>query len=211
VTDVRVKAIVCIGLTLIAVAVALTLAQSPLMAVRPTGSQLSLIETVRHQTRVCQRGEELPSGISAIRLRVFTFLGPRVVLDALADGHIVAHGERGSGWTGGAVTVPVNSPSQAASGVTLCFTLLAGEDEDIELIGQPAATPVATANGQPLGGRVAVEYMRPGPSSWWSLATVIARRIGWGRAEGAWSAYAAIVLMFGVVAASSYLTLRRLG
>jgi len=47
-----------------------------------------------------------------------------------------------------------------------------------------------------LHGRVRVEYMRPGSSSWWSLAGTVARRMSLGRGwPGGWSVPLALVLM----------------
>jgi len=56
-----------------------------------------------------------------------------------------------------------------------------------------------------------IEYLRPGESSWWSLATSVARRMGLGRAEtGTWVALLAILLMVAVGGAMSRVILKEL-
>ncbi len=60
-----------------------------------------------------------------------------------------------------------------------------------------------------LPGRIAVEYVRAGSSSWWSLVPSVARRMGLGRAwAGTWVAAMVALLMVTGIVLASWLTLR---
>jgi hypothetical protein len=186
-----------------------TLSGSPLAVAGVNTAQEISIKTVRQPVAACQADELLPRETSAVRLRVDAFLGPRVTLAAFAHGRVISHGERGSGWTGGAVTIPVNPLPTATAGVDLCFMIFLNDDETAELVGEPTA-PARAAHSRAgsLPGRVRVEYMRPG-SSWWALAPAVAHRMGLGRAaSGTWSVFVAIALMAGVALACSRAILR---
>ncbi len=53
-----------------------------------------------------------------------------------------------------------------------------------------------------------IEYLRPGPGSWWSLASAVARRMGLGRApSGTWVALLPLALMSVAVALAAWLVL----
>jgi hypothetical protein len=212
VIGVRLKLVVGAGLILGAAAIAVTLAQSPITIARVNTAEHSLVEVAHQQTSACQAGETLPRQTSAIRLRAYAFLGPRVEVQVLAHGRVIAHGERESGWTGGVVTVPVNRLAAARSGVEVCFTLLV-RNEPVELVGEQTigALAASSANG-PLAGRVRIEYLRPGSASWWSIAPEVARRMGLGRAAaGSWNGLLAIALTCALVGLCARLIIRELG
>jgi hypothetical protein len=213
VTRARLKLLLVAGFLLGLVGIAITLTQAPITVARVNTAQTAFVAEVHQKTSVCQPGEVLPRGTSAIRLRAYAFLGPRVTVAVLAHSHVIAHGERGSGWTAGVVTVPVNPLSSTRAGVELCFTLFGNGDESIGLVGEPNdAAPLARGQNAPLPGRVRVEYLRPGGASWWSLAPEVARRMGLGHAPaGSWGVLLVIALMGGLVALCSRLILRELG
>jgi hypothetical protein len=65
--------------------------------------------------------------------------------------------------------------------------------------------------GEPLPGRIKIEYLRADHSSWWSAAQAVARRMGLGRAPtGTWIALLLTGLMGVVVVTASWLTLKEL-
>lgn len=195
-----------------AAAIGIALSRSPAVVVRVSSVQHVPIERTRDRLSACQSGEVLPRDTTAIRLRVFAFLGPRVVIRVLERGRTIAQGTRGSGWTGGVVTVPLRVRPATVSGTDVCFTLFLNGDETAELVGERTASALAarTAAG-PLPGRVRIEYLRPGPSSWWSLAPSVARRMGLGHAwSGAWSAILVAALMGAVAILCLRLALRGL-
>jgi hypothetical protein len=208
----RLKVVVAAGLLLGVAAVAITLSHSPI-AVAGVNTPLEVpIGAPQPGKTYCQSHEVLPRDTSAIRLRSYAFLGPRVKVTISARAHLIAHGERASGWTGGVVTVPVNRLSTTRSGLDLCFTFFTNEDESIGFFGEPTEALAARGSSGSLSGRVRAEYLRPSHSSWWSLAPEVARRMGLGRApSGTWSVLLAVALMVGVFALCARVILRELG
>ncbi|HTU77351.1 MAG TPA: hypothetical protein VMF09_01170 [Solirubrobacteraceae bacterium] len=193
------------GLALTALGIGVLLSRSP-PVVAGTG-------TVRQEKRfasspggasVCQAGERLPAGTSALRLALAAILGPAVTVEVLEGDRLLTRGERGAGWGGGAVTVHVKPLARTRSAVTVCFAF-AGEHERVSLLGEetPASLAASTPQGV-LPGRIRIEYLRPGGSSWWSLAAQVARHMGLGRAwAGTWIA----LLVLSLTAASATLAL----
>jgi hypothetical protein len=213
VIDRRVKLTVGAGLLLAVAAIAIDLSQSPITVAAVNTAQISYLGSTEQPIYACQSGESLPRETSAVRLRAFSFFGPRVRIDVLASGHVIAHGERGSGWTGGAVTIPLNRLSTARPQVKLCFTFFLNGDETTEFVGELTAEALAAHGPHALlPGRVRVEYMRPDRSSWWSLVPQVARRMGLGHAgSGTWSVLLAAALMIGLALVCSRVALRELG
>ena len=101
---------------------------------------------------------------------------------------------------------PLDRPATHA---TVCFAF-AGAEERVSFLGVPTAgASGAWTSAGPLPGRMAVEYLRPGRSSWWSLAPSVARRMGLGRAwAGTWVVLLAGSLMALAIALGSWLTIR---
>jgi hypothetical protein len=201
------------GLALTALAVVVTLSQSPLGVAATNSVQgREELETLHQGTALCQPGETIPRGTTAIRLGIFAWLGPRVTLAAYSGNRAVTEGQRGSGWTGWVVTVPVKPLSHSVSHVKLCFAIHLAGDETVKVVGEHRSADGAYhSNGTPLGGRATVEYMQPGKRSWWSLASLVARRIGFGHADsGPWSVFVVIALAAAVALAVSRIVLREL-
>jgi hypothetical protein len=207
-----VKIVVVGGLAALAVGLLLTLSGSPLtVAASNTRAYLTFF-AVRHPVHLCQAGEVLPARISAMRLSVYASSGPRVVVRAFEHGAVIASGETASGWTGGVVTVPVKPLAQARTDVTVCVDLHSNGNETVSLVGELADRRHA-ARGEHgvFPGRVQIEYLRPGRSSWLSLAPEVARRMGLGHAgSGTSGVLFVIVLMVGVIGLSSRTTIRNL-
>lgn len=210
--DTRLKVALGTGLVVGAVALGVTLSGSPLAVARVNTATLTGLGNIHQPLAACQSDEVLPRGSTAIRLRIFGFSGPRVTAAVLEHGRVIAHGERGAGWSGGAVTVPIEPLSTTISGVELCYGVYGNADESDGLVGEVGAHGDAafTSSGSLLG-RLRVEYMRPRVSSWWSLATAVAHRLGLGRAaSGSWWAVVAIALMGFVVVLCSWQIMRGL-
>jgi hypothetical protein len=208
----RVKVTLAIGLVLIVAAIGLTLTQAPMSLARRSTNEDRALKSASRRTHVCQSNELLPRGTTAIRLHIFAEYGPKVTVKVLAGGRVVAQGQQRAGWTGGVVTVPVGALARTRSGARLCVTLLLNGDETVSLLGaQTSAGHAAREGATALPGRLTVEYLRPGPSSWWSLLPEVARRAGLGRAvSGTWSVALVGVLMAGVLALCSGLIVREL-
>jgi hypothetical protein len=204
-----VKVIVAGGLAALTAALLLTLLGSPItVAASNTRAYLTFFST-RRPIHLCQAGEVLPPRTSAMRLSLYAFSGPRVAVRVLEHGAAIASGETASGWTGGVVTVPVKPLGRARTGVTVCISLHTNGDETVFLVGELADREhAARGDGGALPGRVQIEYLRPGRSSWLSLAPEVARRMGLGRAaSGTWGVLFVIALMIGVIVLSSRTTL----
>jgi hypothetical protein len=202
------------GLVLLAIALAIVLSGSPLVVIRANATPADEpILRATGNSGACQDGEALPAGVSAIRLILVAVVGPQVGVTVTAGSRPLAAGSTGSGWTAGAVTVPVKPLSHATPGARICFKL-GRSAEGVEVGGSKASAAVAarSLDGRPLPGRFTVEYLHRGSSSWWSSAKAVSRRLGLGHAPaGSWIALLLIVAMGGVVATASWLVTRELG
>ncbi len=208
-----VRVALALGGTLLALALALTLAGSPatLAGTNGIGEGAEVARTNR-ATSACQVGETLPAGTSAVRLTLAAEIGPAVAVTASYGGRTITRGARGGGWTGASVTVPVRPVSRAASEAKLCFSL--GRPlEDVAIFGEkePGATALTGPRGERLPGRIGVEYLRPGRASWLSQLPAIARRMGFGHAwGGAWIAFALLIAMAAAAGLLAWLALGEL-
>jgi hypothetical protein len=203
----RVRVALAVGLVLLLVAVAVVLSQSPL-TVAGTNSVVANPRTLVAPGRstVCAPAGTIPAGTSAIRLSIVGNAGPHVKLTARSGIQPVASGERAAGWgIAESLTVPVNRASETAPNTEICLDF------------GPAVEPVAI-NGSlsrtVAGGQVPtfrVEYLQPGSNSWWSLASGVAQRMGWGHApSGTWIVFLLIALMIAVAALAAQLVIREL-
>jgi hypothetical protein len=210
----RAKVVLAAGLVLMAIAIVVTLSGSPLVVAHANGTvpNEAIVETA-NEAEACQGGEVLPAGISAIRITLLSDAGPRVSLTALSGARVLTDGVAGSGWTSGAVTVPVRPVARTVSDVRICFRL-GPTVETVALYGSPTRAAVAARDreGNPLPGRITIEYMRSALGSWWSDASAVARHIGLGRApSGTWIALLLLVLMGAAVASASWMAAKGLG
>jgi Predicted membrane protein (DUF2142) len=205
---VRVGVALLVGFALIAATVGLVLSGSP-MRVLGTNSfaEGSTALIIPSGSGLCQDGEVLPRGTSALRLDLDSNVGPRVTVTVLSRGHVLARGTHGSGWVGGNLTVGIARIRRTTRNAEVCFAL-APARERVLLVGGPvrdsglAVPPV----------RMGVEYLAPGQRSWWSSALSVARRIGLGRApSGTWVVLLPVALMLLVAMLAACLCLRELG
>jgi hypothetical protein len=209
---VRVAVALVVGLALLAMALGVTLSGSPVAVLRTNRTPaFQIVAQTYKSAKACQAGEVVPAGTSAIRLSLESVAGPEVSVSALSGTHLLTSGVAGSGWTGAAVTVPVKPVARTTSHVQICFKL--GKSKELVVIdGAPAGRAMAaTDEGQLLGGRVRIEDLRASHSSWWSLASTVARRMGLGHApSGTWTVLLLLALMGAAVATASWLTLKEL-
>jgi hypothetical protein len=199
------------GLTLLAVAIALTLLGSPLSVAatnRPPGGEAQQIASTRGGGDYCQAGETLPRGTSAIRVSLSASIGPRVRLAVSSGGRELTSGAEDPGWTGLVVGVPVRPLARTVSAATVCVSFHVAH-ETVALLGQrtPAAS-AARAGRAALAGRMWIEYLRPGSRSWASLAAAVVRHMGLGRAwSGSGIVFLALALLVAVGVLASALVL----
>ncbi len=208
----RIVVVIASGLLIMVGALAFTLSQSPItVASTSTVGELSSLGTLTKKTKACQYNEVIPREVTAIRLRALMFTGARVTVTASAGGHVIAQGERASGWTGGVVTMPVEPLPTQTQGVQICFGFYLNGSEAVSLLGGRSRVTPPGQHANPRLRRATVEYLRQGSSSWWSLATQVARRMGLGHAgSGTWCVFLVLALMGGVIVLVSRLTLREL-
>ncbi len=191
------------------VALALLLSKSPATVTGASSSSYAPLAIVKRLS-VCQAGESLPRGTSALRLGVNAFAGPRTTVAVLSHGAVVDRGERGSGWTGGTVTIPIGRLANALNDATLCYRVFNEAHETLYLNGEQAPI-VAAAHGASgaLPGRLHVEYLTSDGPSWWSLVSEVSWRMGIGHGpSGEWNVVLAVVLMSGLMLVCSYAVVR---
>ena len=205
-----VKIALAAGVTLLAIAIGLTLASSPMTVaatdkVHGEGREPTTIAGTRQRVSFCQMGETLPHGTSAVRLSLGASIGPRVRVVVDSRGRPITGGEEESAWTGWVVTVPVKPLPATVSRVAVCVSFQA-RNETVALLGRTTSSAIAAREGsQPLPGRMWVEFLRPGARSWASLASSIVRNMGFGRAYGG---VGIVLLAFALLVALAALTLR---
>jgi hypothetical protein len=193
----------------VAIAIGVVLARSP---VTVAGNNSVAAEHgagyVYGGTTNCQVAGTVPRGTSAIRFSFSNNVGPAVTVKVLSGGRVVTQGTRHAGWgVDETVTVPVKRISHAIPDARVCVAF-GPTVEAVEINGSVARA--TTPSGSAV--RFRMEYLRPGDSSWWSLASTVARRMGLGHApSGTWIVFLLIALMITVATLVSRLLLRELG
>lgn len=200
-----VKVTLVVGVALIALVGAVTLTRSPPRVVRAAARAQVIRPIAVSDAEICQANEVLPAGVSAIRISLGAYFGPKVRVEVSSGGRVLTQGTRGAGWTGNSVTVPVTPLPRTASPVKLCFDA-APNSELVYVVGSEASkSEAAVWRGESLGGRVAVEDLAAGQASWWSRILQVARHMGVGHTlDGTWVA----LLVAALVAAAGLLAMR---
>jgi hypothetical protein len=199
------------GLALLAIAIAVVLSRAPL-TVAGTNSipAHSPVYFASGRAVGCQPSGTIPEGTTAIRVSVSQNTGPKVTLEALSGPFVVARGERQAGWgITETVTVPVKRVARTIPNAKICVAF-GRAIEPVQING--VLVRATSAAGPPTADvRFAVEYLRPGSSSWWSLASTVARRMGFGHApSGTWIVFLLLALSIAIVVLASWLILREL-
>jgi hypothetical protein len=194
----RVRTALAAGLGMIVLATVPVLSQSPLVVLASNSTPASEeLATATATASACQSGERLPQGTVAIRLSLGAFLGSALSVKASAASRVLTTGERGSGWDARTVTVPVREVSRPSFPTQVCFAI-PRVGEKVELLGARSAPGSAAraTNGEVLAGRLRIEYLGRGRSSWLALLGTVARKMGFGRAwSGTWIALLVLALM----------------
>jgi hypothetical protein len=208
-----VKIALAMALALVAVAVGAVLFHHPLGAVGANAVEAPLYRNggVFGNASSCEKGETVPRGTTAIRISLGANVDPRITVKVFAGSRLITQGERSpGGGLNASATVPVERVSETVHDARVCMSLGPSE-EPIGIRGIPVQRP-ADGNVYELQGvELRMEYMQPGPSSWWSLITPIAYHFGLGRAaSGTWIVFLVLALMLTVVALASSLALKEL-
>jgi hypothetical protein len=202
---VRIPLVLIVGLLLTAFAVALAVSRSPLVLLSASPTQVEGgLTGVQSGTTVCQAGETLPAGTSAIRFSLSSAYGPSMSVEARADGQLLTRGSRGGEWVG-PTAIAVTPVAHTSTNVTVCLKVGTVTEGTALSGGKASRGHTATINGNPSTGGMRIEYLRPGPKSFASLASSIATHMGMGNASGgSWIVFLLIVLMATIVALASW-------
>ncbi|HEV7936523.1 MAG TPA: hypothetical protein VGP18_00685 [Solirubrobacteraceae bacterium] len=208
----RVAVALSVGLALLVVAILAILTRSPLTVIGTNSVPAAVTNELQNgNLSRCQSVGTFPKGTSAIRIAIEpTSAGPTVTAKVLSGTRVLTEGQLVSGWgAASSATVPVKPLAQTLEDAVIC-TAIGPAVLPFRIRGTPARRSAAGAN-KLQDMFLSMEYMRPGPQSWWSLAPSIAYHMGLGRAaSGAWIVYFTIALMLAVVILSARLTLKEL-
>lgn len=189
------------GFALLVVALAVVLLQAE---PRSAGSnfipELGEVAKLRGPARRCQDGETVPADTAGVRFLVGTYGRPAPALSVLVrrpGGAVLTSGRLAGGGPEGRVDVPLREVDRLQGGVSVCLTI------------QGRGRTVLYGSG----GRVHLEWMRPGSESWLGLAPTIAHRLSLGRWDplGALLLPALALLLLGAWVGAAWLVLREAG
>jgi hypothetical protein len=195
-----------VGVALIAIAVALTLTRSPPRVVRTSSLGQATVASALADASFCQAGEALPAGVSGIRLTIWAYFGANIHVTVSSGSRTLTAGRRGPDWTGSTVTIPVTPLRHAVSPVKVCIDV-GPNSEVLYFTGTeaPRSAAAVTSTGEPLAGRLGIEYLAAGNRSWWSRILEVARHMGLGHAlTGTW----VVLLIAALMAAVGGLAIR---
>lgn len=201
-----------VGIALIAIVGAYTLTRSPPRVVRASSLGQAPVATTIADASFCQSGETLPAGVSGMRLAIWAFFGANIHVTVSSGSRTLTAGTRGPDWTGSSVTVPVTPLRHAVSPVKVCIDV-GPNSEVLYFMGREAPQSLAavTSTGEPLAGRLGIEYLAAGNRSWWSRILEVARHMGLGHAlSGTWVVLLIAALMAAVGGLAIRVALREL-
>jgi hypothetical protein len=207
------KITIAAALALTLFAIALTLSRSPLVlagtnSIADEGT--AELDDGHASTSSCQQAGVVPQGTTAIRVALEVLaVGPAVTVKVLSGTSVVTEGREPAGWgVATSATVPVTRVPRTLQHARICITI--GPAVEPFRVRGTAIRP--NAEVRHLGEiRLQAEYLRPGPDSWWSLASSVARDIGVGSAAGGpWIAFPVLALMLLVALLVTRLALREL-
>jgi hypothetical protein len=206
----QVAVTITVGFAVIVIVLLVVLLQTPST---PISSNAVTVERelglFSGRATVCQKDERLPVSTSALRMSLVSYIGPEVSVTVLHAGRVLAAGRRAGGWVSSFLTLPLHPAARASQYVEICLTRSPG-NRAVGLFGNSAPRALAaTSNGQPLPGRLRIEYLKPGSESWLARATSVARRVGLGHSpSGTWIVLPLASLMAAAIALGAWLLLR---
>jgi hypothetical protein len=206
-------AVLAVGLALIGITIAVVLAHSPsTVAGTNSVSTADHIELEKGGLTDCQPAATIPRGTSAIRIGIEALrFNPAVAIRLFVGSHVIREDQQLAGTVSApTVTVPIAPLANAVHGARICTTV-GPSIQTIRFYGQPGRSPVQATTNPLQNAELHMEYLRPGPTSWWSMLPSIAYHAGLGRAPGGtWIVFLMIALMLVIVALTSRLLIQEL-
>jgi hypothetical protein len=199
------------ALALMLLAVVITLARAPLVVIGTNSiadDATAELADGRAGTSACQQAGVVPQGTTAIRVAIEVLaVGPAVTVKVLSGTGVVTEGHEPAGWgVATSATVPVRRVPATLQHARLCIAI-GPTVEPFRVRGSPVGPEADVRHLR--GIRLQAEYLRPGPRSWWSLASSVAHDIGIGNATGGgWVAFPILALMALVALLAIQLTVR---
>jgi hypothetical protein len=201
-----VRAVTIASLVLTAAVLAAVLTRSPpVVASTNSVAPARSVGATKGPARACQGNEVVPEGTTAVRMWLQGNLKPSVRVAILSGSTTVSTGAQVGGWLGKVTTVPVSRVPRTLEGAVVCFTIERAAQAVI-LLGDRLAHP---APGE-APYKMRIEYLRPGPSSWWSRMGSVARRLERGRAPEGGLAVASPIALMALAVAIVLATISRL-
>jgi hypothetical protein len=160
---------------------------------------------------LCERFETVPADAAAVRFSVAAGAGGGpLAVRVLRDGQVVSRGERPGAWSGASVDVPIETVPRTITGAQVCLT---NNGESVFTLRGYGVAPERLGfrlRGEQVDQQVRLAYLRAEPESWWSVAGVVAHRLGLGRGElfGGWMAFAWLAGVLAMVGLTVSLVLR---
>jgi len=199
-----------LGLLVIAAALIAVVIQAPRTAVATNAITVTgRLGLFYPHTTICQADEPLPAATTALRLSLSAYIGPSVSVTVSHGDEILARGHQSAGWVGSSLILPLEPMVAEPQDTTICFTRDSGQLSVDVNGGYASHGRTARVDGNPLPGRMRVEYLSRGRRSWLSLTEQVARRLGLGHApSGTWLALALTILMASAIGLTAWILLR---
>jgi hypothetical protein len=164
------------------------------------------VATLEPGDELCEQHENVPADAAAVRFSVASASGGPggpLQVRVLDEGSTVSRGRRPGGWEGDSVDVPIAAVPRTLGDAQVCVANLGAASLTLRGYGTPARLGFRL-RGDQVAQQIRLSYLRAEPESWWSLAGVVAHRLGLGRGEvfGGWVAFAwlaGLIAMSGVV------------
>lgn len=161
---------------------------------------------------ICQSGEIVFA--DAARLRVYAPTGPPyppLAAEVTRDGRLLANGNTPGGWVDATAEIPLRPHIERTFNADSVCVENQGE-EPVRLGGETTPEPLdsVTTDGEPVAGRLRLEYLRAGDESWVDLLPAVVHRFGLGKggAVGDWTLPAAALLLLATCALAVRLAVR---
>jgi hypothetical protein len=189
------------ALSILAILVAATvilLQRAPRLAGTNLTADAGFVIQLRAGQELCEPGELLPGDTGALRLDATAngFSGPPLSVSISATDGPISAGTLAAGWRPGAILIGVRRVPDGVAGATVCV-----RDSGSRAVSFGGSVPDSGFQielaGEPLGGRLRIEYMRPGRESWLQLLPALAYRFSLAKSGlmRHWEAGALLVLM----------------